>query len=656
VLTPTYGAPEQVTGESVTTLADVYSLGVVLFELLTGALPFSAKLGATPSLAAILDALRHEPVPAMTQVELLAGAPRHRAHMIAADLRAELRGDLDAIVQKALRKSPRDRYASVERLASDLRCFLGGMPIDARPPSIWYSLRLLVRRQRNAVIAGTVGVLVTFAAVILIVRQHYETREQEARVGAVRNFMFELVNDVEPDESSQSGLVTAKQMLDGAAYRARRDFAGQPRLLGELIGELGRMYSRVGESDIARNSLIEAVGILETRAPRQDPFLNKMRANLADEFVETNDFTRARELAEAALRDCSLPDKECKKALAYAESVLSEVHLASGEVADALAAMQRSVSHYVSGFGPRDAETALANVRLATIARNAGQVLVAKQAIDTAVALTNQLTLSKSDRYQVHLISAIIEFDLGQYARAYDGLTRLLVDPTTAMQRQTILRLMANAQVARGDMNLAMQHVLAAIEIGGPPTNVQALFARETLARIKSVQGEHEQAHTEIEKVIAQLTASGRQSDAPEMLRAQRTIAEIHLRARRFTDAHSLLTKQIAVAAHNDLELALATELLGNLYQAQGNSADALNAHRVAHAHLQKSLPANHPFLLRNTLYIAAASNDRAAVQEMAEALSKVYAENSIWQSIIDRQYLLQAGSAVTPTDRLLVL
>ena len=110
--------------------------------------------------------------------------------------------------------------------------------------------------------------------------QYRASRANAERTAAVRDFMFDLVNDAEAVEGHE-GEVTGRQMVDGAVARARRDFGAQPQLQGELLGELGRMYLRLGAADAAVPVLAESIAVLEKHAPPDDAALNKARAFLA---------------------------------------------------------------------------------------------------------------------------------------------------------------------------------------------------------------------------------------------------------------------------------------------------------------------------------------------------------------------------------------
>ncbi len=161
VMTPTYAAPEQISGQPISTLCDVYVLGVVLHELLTGALPYATGSGTRPSLAQMVESLLHDNPIAPSQTHLSESAVHARSAGKARRLRAALTGDLDTIVHKAMRRSPAQRYASVRHFSDDIQRFLARQPIAARPRSAWYSAGLFLERHRGAAAIAVLGTLLS---------------------------------------------------------------------------------------------------------------------------------------------------------------------------------------------------------------------------------------------------------------------------------------------------------------------------------------------------------------------------------------------------------------------------------------------------------------------------------------------------------------
>ena len=228
-MTPDYAAPEQILGQPIGTSADVYALGVVLFELLTGRRPYQLKRDTR---AALEEAILHADVPRPSSV-----APAARARA--------LRGDLDTIVLKGLKKAPSDRYATVAALAEDVELHLQQRPVLAQPDSVTYRAAKFVRRNRMAVMAtATVSLAVLGGAGVAMwqaVQARAERDEavlQQRRAVAYSDFLRVLLQDAgRPDQP-----VTPTQLLDRGALLLQRRAGRDDLQAAHMWFELSRHY------------------------------------------------------------------------------------------------------------------------------------------------------------------------------------------------------------------------------------------------------------------------------------------------------------------------------------------------------------------------------------------------------------------------------
>jgi serine/threonine-protein kinase len=255
-LTPEYAAPEQISGERVTTATDVYALGVLLYLLLAGRHPTGdGSRSAAEHLKAIVDT---EPA------RLSAAATGAVARAMSLDqMRRLYAGDLDNIVAKALKKNPHERYASVGAFADDLRRYLNHEPVSARPDSVRYRAGKFVRRNRIGVAVGVVGVIALVAAAARE-RQLRGRAEGEARKAvAVEQFLLGVFGAADPFAlpDATPGDVTARALLDRGARRIDTSLTAQPEVRADLRDALGRVYDNLGLYDSAaaqlRRSLAE---------------------------------------------------------------------------------------------------------------------------------------------------------------------------------------------------------------------------------------------------------------------------------------------------------------------------------------------------------------------------------------------------------------
>jgi serine/threonine-protein kinase len=246
LMTPEYAAPEQVRGTPVTTATDVYSLGVVLYELLAGQPPYSLRSASLADVArAVLDTKPPKPSSIAFSPEVAAarGTTLER-------LRRQLMGDLDTIVAKALEKDPAMRYPSAEALMRDLRRHREGRAVSARPATMGYRVRTFVRRHR-VLVASTVAVVVMLAGFAgSMTYQQAQTaralRRAEAETEKARDvtrFLVGMFREADPYQKVSAG---AEGPIDAAARKIEAELADQPDVRGELLGALGVIQRNLG--------------------------------------------------------------------------------------------------------------------------------------------------------------------------------------------------------------------------------------------------------------------------------------------------------------------------------------------------------------------------------------------------------------------------
>ena len=287
-LTPQYAAPEQFLGKPVTTVTDVYSLGLVLYELLTGAHPIAA--GTRSSAELMRAALTEEPARASA------------ASTVATIRRRALEGDLDNILRKALKKDPRERYASVGAFADDLKRFLTHEPVQARADTIPYRVSKFVRRHQGGVLSAlavTLALIGTTAFALWELREARADRDMavsEARRAHGHDVMMAfLFNDSvrqSPEDAVHKRLDRAREFID-------RQYRGDPDIAAALLLSLRQRYIDVGDA----KSALEVRKSAEAIARRfNDPYMNAdIACGTAQDLAVAGDLPAARAQLESAL-------------------------------------------------------------------------------------------------------------------------------------------------------------------------------------------------------------------------------------------------------------------------------------------------------------------------------------------------------------------
>jgi len=268
VLTPEYAAPEQLAHGQVTTATDVYALGVLLYVLLSGQHPVGAAVRSPVTLVRAIVEVEprrmSDAVVGRSQTPEALARHADRCGTTVSRLRRALRGDLDTIVAKALKKNAPERYSSVTALADDLRRFLRHEPISARPDTLRYrSARFARRHVRGlaaaAVMVLTLGGLTAFHTARLATERDRAQREA-AKAAKVSEALTGLLTGADPiaNRANPNGL-TVQGLLDTGAERVQKDLAGQPDAQAEILTVLGRIYRRVGMYDKAQRLLEQAL-------------------------------------------------------------------------------------------------------------------------------------------------------------------------------------------------------------------------------------------------------------------------------------------------------------------------------------------------------------------------------------------------------------
>ena len=318
-MTPDYASPEQITGQPITTVSDVYALGVLLYEMLSGQRPFQ------------LNGLR----PAEMEHVVCDTSPT-RPSDVATATTGNLPRDLDAVVLKAMHRDPEQRYSSVQALSEDIQRHLRGLPVDARGQQWRYIASKFVRR--HALAAASTAMATLLAGGALLYHNHSITSERDQarfeadRAKAVTAFLIDIFKQSNPDETD-GATVTAREILDTGAQRLQQGLSEQPRIRAELHHSIGMVYSYLGQYDQALPQFAQVSTLgAKLNAPRLQARGLAGQGRIQFETGQLQDAQASHQQALHLLRT-NMPGNSPQ--IAYVLNDLAEAQFAQGDYARA---------------------------------------------------------------------------------------------------------------------------------------------------------------------------------------------------------------------------------------------------------------------------------------------------------------------------------
>jgi serine/threonine protein kinase/tetratricopeptide (TPR) repeat protein len=482
-LTPEYAAPEQISGGAVTTATDVYGLGVLLYVLLTGQHPAGDAAQSPDTLVRAIVSVEPPRVSqaVVSETKSLEALARHarQCGTTPRTLRRLLRGDLDAIVAKALKKDASDRYASVSALADDLRRYLRHEPISARPDTVRYRTARFTRRHVGAVLTfAAVATLVGGMAVVYTTRLASErdrAQREAERAAKVSEALTRLLTSADPIASRATGeALTVRSMLDSGAEQMQRELAGQPEAQAEILTVMGRIYRRFGAFDKAQLLLQQALISGRTAFGAEHVRVAQTLNDLGALQTETGDYAAAeRNLEEAlAMRRRLLGPEHADVAITLVE--LGRVYQDLGFNQRAEPLMRESLAIRRKVLGERHGETAVSLNAVASVLRLNGDLAGAEGPLQESLELNREMRGESHPNTGTSLHDlALVAVAKGDYAAA-EGLFRQGLERhrTSLGDKHPVVAITLNglsrSLVAQGRFDEAVSTLEEALEIARP--------------------------------------------------------------------------------------------------------------------------------------------------------------------------------------------
>jgi non-specific serine/threonine protein kinase/serine/threonine-protein kinase len=579
-LTPASAAPEQLLGGPVTTATDVYTLGLLLFELLVGTRPWSP---AGEPIAHAMRVVLERPAPAPSGVAATLPDPPLSPRL--------LRGDLDAIVAKALRKEPTHRYETVDALKLDVERAVNGEAVTARAGARLYQFSRFLRRYRwgaLAVAAVVVSLATGLGAAAWQARRAQLERDiarrDAAREEAVRYQLTRLFRSAIADRSA-SGTPTAKEMIDASAQRVLREYRGEPQLAGEIVITLADLYGNLEDIE-------GAAGLLEGFLREADPKLDPVDVADAQQKFANIELARghlehaAQLLTQAEHFWASVPKLHADERL-EGLGIRAREQRTAGDTDGAIATLRKAIAQRIALSGRAHRETAVLYNSFGITLTAARRLKEALDAYRETLSIYRELGLG--DELDAQVVSGnmgILEMRTGNLRAAETTLAgaiqhqRALAGNSAAVA--AALGNYGKLFVITGRAREALPILTDATDIGaryaGPvsPVTVQnRLFLGQAQLALGDPAAARKTLTQDHDAVLAQYGAN-----SPWTLRTQLALTRLAIAERHAAEAQAQLTAIISTLRAKGRqtvgELAQALESLGEALLAQGHAKQAI--------------------------------------------------------------------------------
>jgi serine/threonine protein kinase len=599
LMTPAYAAPEQIRGERVGVQADVYSLGVVLYELLTGRLPIDvANLTPAQTEVRLLDQRPDRPSAVASRADVKPGtglgyAPIGRAAW----------ADLDVLCLTAMHRDAGRRYPSVEALIRDVDHYLKGEPLEARPDSVRYRLGKFVARNRRAVL----GLAAAFAIVVGLVA-FYTLRlaaarnaalAETARTERIQRFMVDLFQGGD-EAAGPADTLRVVTLLDRGVQQAQ-SLAGEPEVQADLYQNLGSIYQQLGKLNQA-DSLLQSA--LDAHRKLFGPDSREVAENLSALGLLRADQARLEE-AERLTREGLAMDRRHlppnHPSVAKASFAVGKVLEDRGNYDDAITVLKQA-AQLQSSAGPPTTDLAATLAELANSYFYKGDYAQSETLNQRLLALHRELYGERHPLVADTLLNlASIEYQRGQY-REDERYSRQALDITEAWygkdhpetaDTMTILAQALTGQQRYDEARDLLQRSLAILEHAYGPVHPRVAFALNELGNAEIRQGKLDDAEAAFTRAINIYRSVYGDSHFTLSI-SQSNLAGVYVKRKEYARAEPLFREALARYARSlpdtHPNVAIAHIRLGNALLGERRYADALAETRAGYDALAKKV------------------------------------------------------------------
>jgi tetratricopeptide (TPR) repeat protein len=636
-LTPEYASPEQIAGKPVSTASDIYSLGVLLFELLTGERPYRLKRTSRAALEeAILVAEPPRPSTVATPAAALARGAAQKS------LCRTLKGDLDTIALKALKKTPAERYPTVDALSRDIEHYLRGEAVTARADGTWYRLVKFVGRHKLpvAVVTAAALVLVATTTIALVEARNAAAERDRALALSARNAaVSEFVKMLVTESGGADGPVSVSDMMARSESLLAAEYSQNPEHRAAILAVLGDYYHTIGKDQLAEPLYSSALQSLQKSADHDlrldltcghamtvagegniKTAVDTLNAALVDPAIRPEQAARCLEFLSYIYQDGS----DASNALKYGKLALERLHQVKnplpsdealflgsigfayqlgGENDAAEQYYSRSIEQFTRAGRERGPDAVSVRNNWAIVSMGAGEPRKALELYEQTLRIVEQKNPgSHPPQYllanRAHALEAVGRY---QEARdAYDVCLQKVPGGALAAMEQFCMLGIASVERERGNLAVADEY-LAKTAADINPNVPEGFPARVALhmmrAKVAISRRQFEAARKELDIVFANAKMPSAMLTAA-LIRGELGLAENELPAA-LEDARRAVTlaKRLQGGVPYSSRVGQASLFLARVLARQGDTVQAKQAAELAVEHLAATVDTDHPWL-----------------------------------------------------------
>ena len=647
VMTPEYASPEQVKGLPVSTATDIYSLGLILYQLLTGCSPYEVTSTSALEMERII-CLTEPQKPSTKVTKMISSVDSkkktspdyisEKRKTTIPRLKKRISGDLDNICLMAIRKEPKRRYNSVAQFIADIENHLNGLPISARKSTAGYRTKKFIRRHKVGVVVATIAVIliaiVTTFYTIQLAEERDKAQLEAEKSKKVSEFLAGIFKVADP-EQSRGETITARELLDNGVKRIEKELADQPEVLANMLGVTGNVYKSLGLYDNALVLLQKAYSINNSLLGSNSPETVKSLNDLANLNFAMGEYESAIEKFDKTLKKRKVIYGEESLEVAESMNDLGMVLREEGDYNQSEKLLTTSLSIRKELLTSTSPEVAQSINNLGLLKEDLGKYNEAKKLLGEALVMKEKIygKIHPSVTETIGNLAMLLQ-QMGDYEEASKLFNKTLVVDKQLYGEvhpsvSTDLYNIASNTALMGDLNSAEKLYSEVLELDKKLLGEEHPYIAldlNNLAGILSDKGEYAKA----EKLYKESLALNKKiygNEHPEVATSMSNLGVMYNRWGRYSLAEQLLKSaldmRIKLLGENHPNVVTSLNIYAALLSSEGKYTEAVAQYRKSLALRIKMLGEDHPHTANAFLGLGNALIEVKKYKEAEEKISR---------------------------------